>query len=439
MHKLTAALLGSAALAAQQEYWVDPVNGVDGNPGSYTLPLRTLTYAAGTAGPNAKIHLLPGLYGPAANGETLPITLGAIPQQNLVVRGVGTVVIDLAGSIQPLFRLMTGATGARLTNLEIRNSDQLGWWTRAINSGSAVNSANAANAVEIDRCRFVNLNRGFVLWTADNVQGWQVHDNLFVNLTNDAILEYTGTNAFYNNTFYGGAYKAYISDSTTSTCCNNLVVNYNIAFECNNASYTGGNHRNNWLYGCTINAQGAGFASGLPASNVLNQDPQLVNPALGDFHPQATSPLQERGTPAIFARADLDGNARLVDSDRNGSLLPEIGCYELTPLSLGATWDPLNRLLVVTAQSAVPGTFGFVLFCFDDGLVQLPGQGPILIDQPTLIPAFLSSGLPHTWPLSLAGTAPFVPGTRIVMFLLGIGPGHVGSALLGGNQVWVQL
>ena len=37
------ALLVTASIAAQQEIWVEPVNGNDGNPATYGQPLRTLT------------------------------------------------------------------------------------------------------------------------------------------------------------------------------------------------------------------------------------------------------------------------------------------------------------------------------------------------------------------------------------------------------------
>lgn len=426
-------------LLAQQELWVEPANGSDANSGVYHQPLRTLAYAVSLAGPNAKIHLLPGLYGPSVNGETLPISLGSHAQQNLLIRGIGNVTIDLGGSAQPLFRVINGADGARITNLTIQNSDQLGWWTRAINSGSGVNAGDAARNVEIDRCRFVNLNRGVVLWTGDNVQGWRIHDNLFWNLTNDAILEYSGSNEIYNNTFHGGTWKAYISDSATSLCYNNLVVACNIAFENNNAANNPLRYQHNWTHLCTTNTQGNGFAGGLPASNTWNRDPLLRAPANGDFHPLPTSPLLDAGHPGIFARADLDANARVVDSDGNGSLRPDIGCYESTPLTLAVTWDPLNALLIVSSSCTVAGTFGFVLFSFDDGLVQVPGQGPILIDQGTFIPAWLSATLPHTWGLNLANAPPFASGTRLVMHALGLLPAYGGSALVGGNQVWVQL
>src|SRR5687768_17138063 len=93
---LVAAVLAAAA-PAQQVWWVDPVAGNNGNAGSYLAPLQTIGAAVAAAGAGDQIHLLAGTYGPNANGETLPISLGMVPQAGIVVRGIGTVVLDLAG------------------------------------------------------------------------------------------------------------------------------------------------------------------------------------------------------------------------------------------------------------------------------------------------------------------------------------------------------
>lgn len=438
MRAIAAVALLAVAASAQQELWVEPAIGLDTNPGTYDQPLRTLTTAVALAGAGAKIHLLAGTYGPAHNGEVLPITFGATAQAGLIVRGVGSAVFDLGGATSTVFRFVNGASGMRLTNVTVQNTDQAGWWTRVINSGTAVNSGNAAMNVEIDRCRFVNVNRGIVLWTADVVTGWQIHDNLFVNCSNDAILEYSGTNDVHANTFHGGTWKAYISDSQTSRCHDNLVVACNIGFENNSPGAPLSRYQGNWLWQCTIPVQGPGMAGTLPVTNRIGIDPQLVNPAGGDYHVQPTSPTIDAGVLGTFARADLDANSRLVDGDGDGVLEQDVGCYETTPLHLAVTWDTLTGLMWFQGTSTLPGSYGFVLFCFDDGLTTLPGQGPILIDQATFVPFWLSGPLPAQWVISLLGST-WPPGQRFVVQILGVGPNHVGGALFGGNQVWVQL
>jgi hypothetical protein len=437
MLKLLLTISLATATVAQQEIWVEPVLGADTNLGTYDQPLRSLTAAVGLAGPGARIHLQAGVYGVQQTGELLPISLGAIPQQGLVIRGLGNAVLDLNGGTSTVFRMINGADGARITGLTIRNSDQLGWWTRAISTGSGVNSANSAMNVEIDRCRFENLNRVFVFWTSDNVTGWRVHDNLFVNCSNDAILEYTGTNAFFHNTFHTGLYKAYISDSITSTFTNNLIVAYNIAFENNTAGAPLSRYQGNWLYQCTTNFAGQGMQGTFPPTNVIGQDPQLVNPAGGDYHVQPTSPTLDAGVTPPFARGDLDNSARLVDADLDGALEADVGCYEQSPLHLAATWDPQTMLMWFNGTSTIPGAYGFVVFSFDDGLITFPGQGPILVDQATLIPFFLQGGLPQQWALAFPGYV-WPPGQRLVTQILGVAPNHVGGAFFGGNQVWTN-
>jgi hypothetical protein len=96
----------------------------------------------------------------------------------------------------------------------------------------------------------------------------------------------------------------------------------------------------------------------------------------------------------------------------------------------------VNQLLAIGQSSAVANSFGVVGFAFDDGVIQLPGEGPILLDPLTFSPFLLAGLLPQTWYLSFQGVV-VPPGTRLVMFGVGLVPGT--PRLVGGNQVWFQL
>lgn len=435
---LLIAALATTALSAQTRIWVDPVTGSNGNPGTAAQPVQTLSTAIGLAASNDEIMLLPGIYSTTTNGEVFPIVFGSIAtQNNLVVRGVNGAVFDLGGATTTALRFTSGATGMRMTNVTFMNSDQLGWWTRLADAGAGVNSGNCANNVEIDRCQFINLNRVFVFWDQDTVSGWKVHDCLFQNLTNDAILEYVNhvNNQFYNNTFYGNLYKAYISDSVNSLCYNNLVVNNAIAFECNNAATNPARWQNNWVYNCPVVMQGSGMTTAsLPPTNIIGLDPLMVNPTGGDFHLQATSPCIDIGDTSIFARMDLDGVSRMVDSNGDGSIVPEIGCYEVSPLSMTARFDPTIGVLILSANTTVPGMVGFTLFSLDDGLITIPGISPILVSPTRYLGYLLSIGAAN-WYVNLNPVLPLLPGTRVVNHLIGFG---AGPTILGGNQTWTQ-
>ena len=56
MRTLVASLLAGLFTVAvpAQDVWVDPINGVDTNPGTAAFPVKTLTQAHGMAGINSR-------------------------------------------------------------------------------------------------------------------------------------------------------------------------------------------------------------------------------------------------------------------------------------------------------------------------------------------------------------------------------------------------
>ena len=142
-----------------------------------------------------------------------------------------------------------------------------------------------------------------------------------------------------NSAYQGGA----IANSLVPTILNNCTVYGNFA------TNRGGGLRilnaisatNSIVFG-NICTNGSNYSSGLtmnycctaplPTTGVGNiiTDPLLVNPSLGDFHLQSTSPCINSGNNAgVTFTNDLDGNPRIVGST------VDIGAYEYqTPTSV---------------------------------------------------------------------------------------------------------
>lgn len=80
-------------------YWVDSVNGLDGNPGTYQLPLATLNRALALASANDIVMLKPG------HAETITTTTNvALSTASVTILGLGY------GSKRPTFTFSTNAT-----------------------------------------------------------------------------------------------------------------------------------------------------------------------------------------------------------------------------------------------------------------------------------------------------------------------------------------
>ncbi len=72
----------------------------------------------------------------------------------------------------------------------------------------------------------------------------------------------------------------------------------------------------------------AGSASCAPAQFGLGMAPGFVNPAADDFHLSASSPLVDMGNPAGSSSLDLDGQARVLDGNCDGTPRRDVGADE---------------------------------------------------------------------------------------------------------------
>lgn len=123
-------------------WWVDNTNGLDGNPGTYQIPLKTLARAVALAKENDIIVLKPG------HAETISTaTALSLSVANLTVLGIGE------GSARPTFTLGTvvGATvNVTAANVTVRN---VLFVANFLDIAAAFTTTSAAG-LTIDQCEF---------------------------------------------------------------------------------------------------------------------------------------------------------------------------------------------------------------------------------------------------------------------------------------------
>ena len=87
-------------------------------------------------------------------------------------------------------------------------------------------------------------------------------------------------------------------------------------------------------YCCVDNSAGAYAAVNSTiddSNNCIHQDPQFVDAANGDYHLKDTSPCIDAGDNTLVpsgVATDLDGNQRIVDGNKDGTAVVDIGAYE---------------------------------------------------------------------------------------------------------------
>jgi len=110
----------------------------------------------------------------------------------------------------------------------------------------------------------------------------------------------------------------------------------------------------------------------------LNVDPAFVNPAAGDYHLRATSPVADKGV-LTAASLDRDGTQRF-DADKDGTAQPDLGAYELvdvvapkTVITAGPSGATNDNTPVFTFRSGADATFE----CRIDASAYQPCTSPV--------------------------------------------------------------
>ena len=110
----------------------------------------------------------------------------------------------------------------------------------------------------------------------------------------------------------------------------------------------------------------------------LNVDPAFVDPADGDYHLRATSPVADKGV-LTGASLDRDGNARF-DADKDGTAQPDLGAYELvdvvapkTVITAGPSGATNDNTPVFTFRSGADARFE----CRIDASAYQPCTSPV--------------------------------------------------------------
>lgn len=192
--------------------------------------------------------------------------------------------------------------------------------------------------------------------------------------------------------------------------------------------------------GQVFSSNGVGPALAGSNGNV-DVDPQFVDAANGDLHLLATSPclgIADVAT-AILVVKDHDETSRLQDHALNGSMLPDMGAYELAAFALQVGGVPtIGSTMTFTVQGPAGVGVSFLSLSPSPGFLLAP-LGFALIGFPN---AALSGVQLVGQPASFS--IPFNPALRGVTFdVQGLGL-QFGAGLLGGftnvdrNQVYFQ-
>lgn len=158
----------AAANGVPVEYWVDPVDGEDSNPGTEGEPFKTITHAITVAGGADTIMLLSGTYG-TASGETFPLLPAGESFKG--VDGADVTVIEGPGA---------GGSGTMILNNP--------WIDDFIEGITFTNGGTGAGAA-----LFISIYNGLTAADSPRVSGCVFSDNVLGTFQGGALYVAAGT------------------------------------------------------------------------------------------------------------------------------------------------------------------------------------------------------------------------------------------------------
>jgi uncharacterized repeat protein (TIGR02543 family) len=264
----------------------------------------------------------------------------------------------------------------------------------------------------------------------------------------------SGNTSTYGGGSYNGTLRNSVLSGNTSSYGGGAAYGtlYNCTLSGNAATLSGGGSYNGTFNNCIAwgNRVGAAAndvggstcyntcASGLAVSNgCINADPLFADAANNNYRLRAGSPCIDRGSNALATiQFDLDGKARVIDGDGDGTATVDMGAYESAPLPMTALFDAqggaVNPVSITVTNGYAYGTLPTPLktgYAFEGWYMNSAGTGAQVTSS-----TVVTTGVDHTLYAKWSATAFTL---TVVSARGGVCPGTVITNWGTGLTQWV--